>query len=692
MQNNIIIAEHAGFCFGVKRATDVVEKRIAEKTKNERLFTLGHLIHNEGYNKWLESCGVNSIEVHEIEKITQTTNENSPTTVFIRAHGVPIETEELLKKYKEENEFFDYVDLTCPYVKKIHRIAKENSTDATVFALLGSKAHPEVIGIMSYADGEKLVLENSTELEAYLKNEYLLKMHKKKLNLAAQTTQNLAEWKKSLEIVKNYCTNSNFFDTICNVTEIRQNEAKDLAQNCDIMVVVGGRESSNTAKLYKICKEACEHTLWVENAEELDRKFPTNKKIGIVAGASTPKRDIEEVFLIMSEIHENFAELLEQSLKTLNTGDTVTGYVTHVTDAELQLDLGAKVTGIIKAEQITDDASARLTQMFNVGDEVEAFVIRVSDIEGVAELSKKRTDSDRHWKNIVALKDSGEVVSGKVLKAVAGGLTVQVGATNVFVPASHSGLAKDADLTALVGQTVDLKIIEIKEQGKRAIGSIRVVLNAAKRAKVEEFWAGIEEGKQYTGTVRSLTSYGAFVDLGGVDGMVHVSELSWRPIKHPSAVVAVGDEITVFVKSFDKEAKRISLGYKTDDTNPWLLFTNRYNVGDVVSVKIVNMMPFGAFAEIMEDVDGLIHISKIANKRIGKPADVLEIGQVVDAKIIEIDNEKQKISLSIRALLEEEVAEEEAAPAEEVVEEVAPVEEVVEEAAPVEEAPAVDAE
>ena len=680
MQNKIIVAENAGFCFGVKRATDEVEKRIATKKENERLFTLGHLIHNDGYNKWLEDNGVESIEVSDIENICHTTDENSPTTVFIRAHGIPTSTEELLKKCKEKNAFFDYVDLTCPYVKKIHRIAKENSGEDTVFALLGSPVHPEVIGITSYVNGDSFVFENANELKSRLENEHLLKMHKKTLILASQTTQNLVEWEKSLEIVKNYCTNSKFFDTICNVTEIRQNEAKRLAHECDFMVVVGGRESSNTAKLYKICKEACEHTLWVERASELDMKFPTNKKIGIVAGASTPKRDIEEVFLIMSEMKENFAELLEQSLKTLNTGDTVTGYVTHVTDAELQLDLGAKVTGIIKAEQITDDASARLTQMFNIGDEVEAFVIRVSDIEGVAELSKKRTDSDRHWKNIVALKESGEVVSGKVLKAVAGGLTVQVGATNVFVPASHSGLAKDADLTTLVGQTVDLKIIEIKEQGKRAIGSIRVVLNAQKKALVEEFWANIEEGKQYTGIVRSLTSYGAFIDLGGVDGMVHVSELSWRPIKHPSAVVAVGDVITVFVKSFDKETKRISLGYKTDDTNPWLLFTNRYNVGDVVSVKIVNMMPFGAFAEIMEDVDGLIHISKIANKRIGKPADVLEIGQVVDAKIIEIDNEKQKISLSIRALLEDEVAEEEAAPAEEVVEEV------------VEEAPVADAE
>ena len=658
MSNNIIVADNAGFCVGVKRATDSVENRIKSKRDGERIYTLGHLIHNDGYNAWLEKCGVCVIGADEIEKICDSASESSPVSVFIRAHGVAVETKKILSACREKNEFFEFFDLTCPFVKRIHKIACENSGEGKLFCLLGSASHPEVVGIMSHCRGESAVFENADELEDYLKNLDLSKLHKKSLNLAAQTTQNLAEWEKSKKIVKNYCTNPIFFDTICNVTEIRQTEAKNLAENSDFMVVVGGKTSSNTAKLYKICKEACEHTVWVENASELDGNFPTNNKIGIVAGASTPKRDIEEVFFKMSEMTENFAELLEQSLKTLNTGDTVTGYVTHVTDAELQLDLGAKVTGIIKAEQITDDASARLTQMFNIGDAVEAFVIRVSDIEGVAELSKKRTDSDRNWKNIVALKDSGEVVSGKVIKAVAGGLTVMVDSVNVFVPASHSGVAKDGDLTALVGQTVDLKIIEIKEQGKRAIGSIRVVLNALKRARVEEFWNNIEEGKQYTGTVRSLTSYGAFVDLGGVDGMVHVSELSWKPVKHPSAVVAVGDEITVFVKSFDKETKRISLGYKTDDTNPWLLFTNRYSVGDVVSVKIVNMMPFGAFAEIMDGVDGLIHISKIANKRIGKPADVLEIGQVVDAKIIEIDEEKQKISLSIRALLEDEGVEE----------------------------------
>jgi 4-hydroxy-3-methylbut-2-enyl diphosphate reductase len=669
MLNNITVAKHAGFCFGVERATEAVEKKIKDRRNGEKIYTLGHLIHNDGYLAYLEANGVYSVEISVIDEICAKATKDEPVTVYIRAHGITVEAEKILRECKEKNQYFDYVDMTCPYVKKIHKIAKENTNDDTLFAVLGSATHPEVVGIISYAEGEKIVFESADELDEFLKNDHLSKMHKKTLILTAQTTQNLVQWEKSLEIVKKHCTNTKFFDTICSVTETRQTEAKALAESSDFMVVVGGRESSNTAKLYNICKNACEQTVWVENASELDGGFPTNNKIGIVAGASTPKRDIEEVFLIMSEMTENFAELLEQSLKTLNTGDTVTGYVTHVTDAELQLDLGAKVTGIIKAEQITDDASVRLTDVFHIGDAVEAFVIRVSDIEGVAELSKKRTDSDRNWKNIVALKDSGEVVSGKVLKAVAGGLTVVVDSVSVFVPASHSGIAKDGDLTTLVGQTVDLKIIEIKEQGKRAIGSIKVVLNAQRRAKTEEFWANIEEGKQYTGTVRSLTSYGAFVDLGGVDGMVHVSELSWKSIKHPSAVVAVGDEITVFVKSFDKETKRISLGYKTDDTNPWLLFTNRYQVGDVASVKIVNMMPFGAFAEIMDGVDGLIHISKIANKRISKPADVLELGQVVDAKIIEIDNEKQKISLSIRDLIEE-------APVEEVAQEVA--EEVVE--------------
>jgi 4-hydroxy-3-methylbut-2-enyl diphosphate reductase len=364
--------------------------------------------------------------------------------------------------------------------------------------------------------------------------------------------------------------------------------------------------------------------------------------------------------------------MLDESFKTLNTGDTVTGIVTKVTDADLQLDLGTKVTGMIKAEQITDDSSVKLTQMFKVGDEVEAFVIRVSDIEGVAELSKKRVDSDKNWVKIVKASEDQEILEGKVTEAVKGGVVVVVDSVRIFVPASQTGVPKDGDLSTIVGTVVKLKVIEIKQPGKKAIGSIRVVLREERREKEAAFWAEIEEGKKYTGTVKSMTSYGAFVDLGaGVDGMVHTSELSWKHIKSPADVLAIGDEITVFVKSFDAEKKRISLGYKTDDTNPWLLFRNTYNAGDVVSVKIVNMMPFGAFAEIMDGVDGLIHISQIAQTRIGKPADVLELGQEVDAKIIEIDDENKKVSLSIRVLLDEAQAEAEAMPEEAPAEEVA---------------------
>ena len=667
-RNNITVAENAGFCFGVKRATDALQKKLSAKLHGERIFTLGHLIHNDVYNRKLEENGVFSISEDDIRVIAESATEDSPVTVFVRAHGIPVSTENILRECAEKNRCFTYEDCTCPYVKKIHRIAKENSGEDNFFALVGSPSHPEVVGIMSYVEGEGAVFSGADELQNFLENSELAKIHKKTVILAAQTTQKLTEWKKSQKILKKLYTNSKFFDTICNVTEIRQSETRSLARNCDYMIVIGGKDSSNTAKLYSICKEECENTVWIESASEIRAEYPSNKKIGIVAGASTPQDSIEEVLFKMSEMTENFAELLEQSFKTLNTGDTVTGYITNVTDSELQLDLGAKVTGIIKSEQITDDPSAKLTEMFKVGDAVEAFVIRVSDVEGFAELSKKRTDSEKNWKNIVALKESGEVVTGKVIKVIKGGLSVVVDSVNVFVPASQSGVSKDGDMTELVGKNVDLKIIEIKEQGKRAIGSIRVVLAAARKAKEEEFWANIEEGKQYTGKVRSLTSYGAFVDLGGVDGMVHVSELSWKPVKNPAQVVSVGDEITVFVKSFDKESKRISLGYKTDDTNPWLLFVNRYAVGDVVSVKIVNMMPFGAFAEIMDGVDGLIHISKISQQRIAKPADVLELGQVVDAKIIEIDNEKQKISLSIRALLDEAQAAEEAMP-EEAVEE-----------------------
>jgi len=667
---SVEIAKDAGFCFGVKRATDHLEQTIAKKT-GERLYTLGPLIHNDVYNGWLAEQGVGIASIDEVEALAKTATESAPVRVFVRAHGIPRKDEELLLRLTEEYPFFFYEDCTCPFVKKIHKIAKEHSAPENLFVLSGYASHPEVIGILSYFDYDAMTFENAEALTQAIEDGIFEKFKEKTLILTAQTTQNLSEWKKTEEIFKKLYTNRLIFDTICSVTETRQTEAAALSARSDLMIVIGGKDSSNTAKLYGICKKICPQTVWIERPDELAELnliTSTHTKVGITAGASTPSGVIQEVYKTMSEMKENFEELLNSSFKTLNTGEIVTGTVTAVTDAELQLDIGAPVTGIIKAEQITDDPSVKLTDLYKKGDQIEARVGRVSDIEGIAELSKKAVDSAKNWQKIVDASENGEALTGKVVEIIKGGIQVLVGANKIFVPASQTGVPKDGDLNELKGNDVTLKIIEIK--GNRAIGSIRAILREERRAKEAAFWADIEEGKTYTGVVKSMTSYGAFVDLGGVDGMVHKTELSWRPIKSPADVLTVGQEITVFVKSFDAEKKRISLGYKTDDTNPWYLFTAQYAVGDVAAVKIVNMMPFGAFAEIMDGVDGLIHISQIAQQKIGKPADVLELGQVVDAKIIAIDEENQKISLSIRALLDEAQAEAEAMP-EEAVEETA---------------------
>ena len=663
---SIEIAKNSGFCFGVTRATQAVENEIDKNIPGQRIYTLGTLIHNDVYNARLKARGVSVASVDMLCALADSASAESPVRVFVRAHGIDIETEELLMRLADSNPYFTYVDCTCSYVKKIHRIVEENSDGENLLLVLGSATHPEVCGFVSRFAGEKIIFSDSEEFERIL-SQKSEKIHNAKCTiLVAQTTQNLCEWEKTKKLLKKVCTNTIIFDTICSVTEKRQLEAKALAEKSDFMIVIGSRSSSNSVKLYSICKEKCPDTVMIEEAGELVGKIPfTHKKVGIAAGASTPRDIIQEVQKTMSEAVENFAELLEESLKTLNTGDIVTGYVTAVNDGELQLDIGAKVTGIIKADQITDDPSAKLSEMFKIGDAVKAFVIRVSDVEGFATLSKKRVDSDACWTKIVEAKNNDTVLEGVVIEIVKSGVIVLVDSTRIFVHESQTDLPKGADLNEMKGKTVSLKITEARDQGKKAKGSIRVVTREARRAAEKSFWENIEEGKRYTGKVKSLTSFGAFVDLGGVDGMVHVTELSWKRNCKPADVVSVGDTVEVYVKSFDKETKKISLGYKSEETNPWYIFTHNYQVGDIVSVKIVSMMPFGAFAEIVDGVDGLIHNSQISMTRIAKPSDVLEIGQVVDAKITDVDMEKQKVNLSIRAILEEAQA-----AAEEVAEEV----------------------
>ena len=661
--HDITVAKHAGFCFGVKRATDMIAEKIAS-ADGDRIFTLGKLIHNDTYNAELAAKGVGITSIEELEALAQETETGAPVCVFIRAHGVTKQTNELLSSLSEKYPRFSYVDCTCPYVKKIHKIAAENSVpktegDKPVFILIGAKDHPEVVGIVSYFDGESFVYSTADELEKAIENKIIPNNVNTVPLVAAQTTQKLTEWKNSLNIIKKVYTKAQIFDTICNVTEIRQLEAEELAKTCETIIVIGGRESSNTAKLFAVCGEYCKNTICISEPQELDGLIPSiPQKVGIVAGASTPGGIIEEVYNKMSEIkldkaEISFDEMLDSAIKTLSSGDTVTGTVIAVNDVEIKLDLGAKVTGILTADQISDDASLKLSSEYKIGDEIDVFVIRVSDVDGCATVSKKRADLDKNWHIIVDAKESGENLEGVVAEAVKGGVVIKLYGARIFVPASQTTVPKGGDLSTLVGQTVKFKVIELKGQGKSAVGSIRASAREERKALESAFWAEIEEGKYYTGKVRGMTEYGAFIDLGGVDGMLHKREMSWKPIHKPADILNIGDELTVFVKSFDLEKKQITLGYRTEDTHPWKVFKSQYAEGDVLDVTVSNIMSYGAFAKITDDVDGLIHVSQIALTRVENPADVRTPGQTVTVKITKVDDEQQRVSLSIRALLEE---------------------------------------
>ena len=447
---------------------------------------------------------------------------------------------------------------------------------------------------------------------------------------------------------------------------MRQEEAAKLAAQCDAMVVIGGKHSANSVHLAEICRRECEEVQFIENADELDTdRLRTAVSVGVTAGASTPAWIIKEVSKKMSEEIKidaaaeekemSFDEMLEETLKTIYNGDKVTGHVVAITGTEISVDLGTKYSGFIPTSEFTDDG-IKVEDAVKVGDTIEAVVVRVNDVEGTVMLSKKRLDAAKSWNAVEEAVESGEFLEGTVTEINKGGVVVNVKGVRVFVPASQSGLPKEADMNQLLKQKTRVKITEVNRSRKRVVGSIRAVAQKERRERAEAIWNEMEVGKKYHGVVKSMTSYGAFVDIGGIDGMVHVSEMSWSRIKNPEEVFKIGDEVDVYVISFDKEKRKISLGYKDPNENPWVKFTTNYNVGDTAEVKIVKLMTFGAFAEILPGVDGLIHISQIANRRIGKPDDVLSVGDVVDAKITAIDNDKQKISLSIRALVEPEPA------------------------------------
>ena len=638
---SIRIAKSAGFCFGVSRAVETVEQAAGQ---GKQVVTLGPIIHNRHVVNRFDDMGVRVIEKPE--------DAETGMTVIIRSHGVSRDVYQRL-----ESRGVEIIDATCPFVKRIHGIVEKAEAAGELPIIMGTRSHPEVEGIAGWCSHCK-IFETAEELEGWaLSGEISTDTP---ICMVSQTTSTEISWKKSVQIAKKLFTNVKIFDTICRATESRQKEAAQLSAASQAMVVVGDAKSSNTGRLAMICREQCANVVLVDNASELKPEhFKGASEVGITAGASTPAWIIKEVNKTMSEIinadavqEESFEALLEQSIKTLNTGDKVIGTVTSIGNTEIQVDLGTKHAGYIPYDEVSADPSVKPEDILKVGDEIEVFVVRVNDQEGTCQLSKKKLDGMKVWDEMTTYAEEKTTVEGVITEENKGGLVATVKGVRVFIPASQSGIAKGGDMAGMLGKTVSLKVTEVNRARRRVIGSIRAVASEERKAAQEKIWTTLEVGAKFHGTVKSLTAYGAFVDIGGVDGMVHVSELSWNRIKTPGDVVKVGDEIDVYVISFDAEKRKISLGYKTAEMNPWNQFMTKCSIGDVVTAKVVKLMTFGAFAEILPGVDGLIHISQIADRRIEKPGDVLTEGQEVQVKITDVDAESKRISLSIRALLE----------------------------------------
>ena len=656
------LAESAGFCFGVNNAVNQVYRLLDE---GEKVCTLGPIIHNPQVVDKLAARGVTIVE--------DPSQVPADSVLVIRSHGVPQST------YRQVEELgVRCCDATCPFVAKIHKIVDEHSAAGAVVLIAGNPEHPEVLGIRGHCHGDEYCFHNEEELKNLILSHS--EWDKTPCIMVAQTTFNKTIWKKCEEIAKKVCTNVKIFDTICRATAKRQEEAISLAQQCDQMVIVGGRESSNTAKLRDVCAAYCP-TIWVETADELPRdRFAPGMTVGLTAGASTPADIIKEVHTIMNNeiLEKNYEEMSSEEFAaaidaTLQnpTDDKVRGLVVSIAPNEVQVEvIGRKQTGYIPIDELSNDPSANPHDLVKVGDELLLLIMRTNDQEGTIMLSKKRVDALKGWQIIVDAEAEGAILDGTVTEVIKGGVLVVTNGVRVFVPASHASVGRMEDLSPLKGQNVQLKILEVNQNRRHAVGSIRLVAQAARKEQESAFWAQAEVGQEYTGAVKSLTSYGAFVDLGGVDGMVHISEMSWSRIKHPSEVMNVGDTVTVFIKALDADKRKISLGYRKTEDNPWEIFKAQYPIDSVVTAKVVGMTTFGVFAQIMPGIDGLVHISQIANHRVEKPQDELQVGQEITAKITAIDYDRKRISLSIRALLEPE-----APAAEEAAEVEAPVEE-----------------
>ncbi|MDE5864562.1 MAG: bifunctional 4-hydroxy-3-methylbut-2-enyl diphosphate reductase/30S ribosomal protein S1 [Lachnospiraceae bacterium] len=628
----IILAKTAGFCFGVKRAVDTVY----EQVDKGNVYTYGPIIHNEEVVKDLEAKGVRIIESEqELKELKQ-------GTVVIRSHGVERKIYEVIKE-----KALDLVDATCPFVKKIHKIVDKDSAEGKQIIIIGNRNHPEVMGIVGWCNQPPIVLESVEEAQN------LTISPEKEISLVSQTTFNHKKFNKVVEIFKQKGYNITVYNTICNATEERQKETASIARQVDAMVVIGGKNSSNTQKLYDISKKECANTYYIQTLVDLDlAAFESVGRVGITAGASTPNQIIKEVHGSMAE---DFGKMFEESLaeeSRISPGKIVKGTVIDVKEDEIILNINYKADGIITKNEYSNDVNISLKDKVQIGENIEAKVIKTNDGDGQVLLSVKRVAAEKANEQLEDAFNNEEILKGIVTQVLDGGLSVNVGEARVFIPASLVSDTFERDLTKYKDQEIEFKITEFNPRKRRIIGNRKMLIEAEKKAAKEALFARINVGDTVEGTVKNVTDFGAFIDLGGADGLLHISEMSWGRVDNPKKIFKVGDSVKALIK--DIQGEKIALSLKFEDTNPWLTAADKYAVGSIITGRVARMTDFGAFVELEPGVDALLHVSQIAREHIDKPSSVLSVGQEIEAKVVDFRLDEKKISLSMKVLLSDE--------------------------------------
>lgn len=631
-----MIAENAGFCFGVKEAMTKTFSAI-HKNKNGKIYTYGPLIHNNQVIHKLETMGVLSIDNLKDAK---------DHVLIIRSHGVPLKVYDLAKDYNIE-----IIDATCPFVRKVQKLAKEYYEKGYSIVILGNPRHPEVIGINGWCNNRAYIIEDITDLEKISNYD--------RICLLAQTTVTLELWNLVVNEIKKKAVVFDKFNTICTATKERQSSCEEVAKQVDAMIVIGGYHSSNTQKLLQISKKYCQNTYHIETAEELPIDHIKHlNKIGVTAGASTPDWIIKEAIKKMNNMEQqdnammNMMEEIENSFRMPRRGSTVKGKVIHVSENEIMVNIGYKSDGIIPKTEISNDPLVNPHDIAKEGDEIEVYVLKMDDGEGNVLLSKRRIDIEKNWKDIEESAEDKSTIQVKVLETVKGGVIAVYKEIKGFIPASQLSTNYVDNLQKFVGEQLNVQVIDLNKAKKKVVFSRRAVIEQENAKKRQELWESIQKDDVVEGEVKRITNFGAFVDIGGIDGLVHISDLSWGRVHHPSEIVKVGDKVKVIVLDFDKENNKISLGLKQMMEEPWENINEKYRIGDIVEGKIVRLVDFGAFVELEPGVDGLVHISQISDRHIAKPSEEVQVGQRVKVKIIDLNKESRRIGLSIKEAVE----------------------------------------